>query len=124
MLNRLVGHLGALGVDDIAIVLGYLGYMIRDAVATWPALPNHIEFGENREYASTNNGYSTLLASRAVGGDEFLLLDADIVCEREVIASVLQFARPDCLAVRPSKTLGSEEMKILLDDRGCVRECA
>jgi choline kinase len=123
MLQRLLGHLAALGVDEIAIVLGYLGHMIRDAVATW-SVPVRVDFVENREFATTNNGYSTLLARDAVAGAEFLLLDADIVCEREVISSVLRFDKPDCLAVRPSNTLGTEEMKILLDERGRVRECA
>jgi choline kinase len=126
MLQRLIGHLAALGVDEIAIVLGYLGAQIRDAIAAWqPSSPrSRVDFVENREYATTNNGYSTLLARDAVGGSEFLLLDADIVCEREVISSVLRYPKSDCLAVRPSNTLGTEEMKILLDGQGRVRECA
>ena len=123
ILRRLLDHLAALEVNDVTIVLGYLGSTIRDAVAMWrPAIT--IRFVDNAEYASTNNGYSTLLARDAVGGDEFLLLDADIVCEREVIASVLDHARADCLAVRPSEALTAEEMKIVVDERGRVRHCA
>jgi choline kinase len=123
ILRRLLDHLSALGITEVTIVLGYLGSKIREAVASWsPSIP--VRFVDNAEYASTNNGYSTLLAADAASGHEFVLLDADIVCEREVIARVLRNAIPDCLGVRPSKTLGVEEMKIVLDDHGRVRDCA
>ena len=85
ILRRLLDHLAALRVDEAVIVLGYLGHMIRDAVTTW-RVPIGVTFIDNAEYASTNNGYSTLLAAPAVGGQAFLLLDADIVCVEEVWA--------------------------------------
>lgn len=123
ILRRLLDQLAATGVAEAVLVLGYLGHQIRDAVAAWrPALA--VRFVDNAEYASTNNGYSTLLAAPAVAGEEFLLLDADIVCDREVIAAVVGSPRIDCLAVRPSSTLGAEEMKVVLDAAGKVRECA
>jgi choline kinase len=123
ILRRLLDHLAATGITEVAIVLGYLGHKIRDAVAAWqPPIP--VRFIDNVDYATTNNGYSTLLARDAVSGDELLLLDADIVCDREVIRAVLKSPRVDCLAVRPSTTLGAEEMKIQLDERGCVKQCA
>jgi choline kinase len=123
ILRRLLDHLAALGVTEVTIVLGYLGSKIREAVQHWsPEI--RVTFVDNAEYASTNNGYSTLLAGPAASGHEFVLLDADIVCEREVIANVLRHPIPDCLGVRPSGELGTEEMKIVLDDQGRVRECA
>jgi choline kinase len=123
ILHRLLDHLVALRIDDVTIVLGYLGAKIRASVATWN-LPTRVAYIDNAEYASTNNGYSTLLARDTASGREFVLLDADIVCERPVIGSVLDHERADCLAVRPSNTLGAEEMKIVLDERGRVRWCA
>lgn len=123
ILRRLLDHLAALGVTEVTIVLGYLGSKIREAVQQWsPEI--RVNFTDNTEYASTNNGYSTLLAGPAASGHEFVLLDADIVCEREVIARVLRHEIPDCLGVRPSDSLGVEEMKIVLDAKGRVRECA
>ncbi|MCA9677626.1 MAG: phosphocholine cytidylyltransferase family protein [Myxococcales bacterium] len=123
ILRRVLGQLHDLGVARAAIVVGYLEHMIRDAVAAW-RLPLEVTFISNREYASTNNGYSTLLARPVVDGAEFILLDADIVCDRDVIGAVLASARADCLALRPSATLTTEEMKIVLDDAGRVRRCA
>jgi choline kinase len=123
ILRRLLEHLAALDLREITIVLGYLGPSIRDAVAAW-ALPLDVRFVDNAEYATSNNGYSTLLAAPHAAGHEMLLLDADIVCEREVVRAVIEFPRADCLAMRRSKSLGVEEMKILLDENGRVRECA
>jgi choline kinase len=123
ILARLFEHLEAQGVTEVTMVLGYLANNIRRAVASW-RVGFPVRFVDNAEYASTNNGYSTLLAAPAAAGSEFLLLDSDIVCERGVIASVIEFPKPDCLAVRPSRTLGLEEMKIILDEHGAVRHCA
>lgn len=123
ILRRGLDHLVALGVEKAVIVTGYLEDQIRDAVALWK-LPMPVELISNREYSSTNNGYSTLLARPAVDGEEFILLDADIVCDREVIGAVLASEQRDCLALRPSRTLGAEEMKVVLDSRGRVRMCS
>jgi choline kinase len=123
ILRRVLEQLSKLDVDGAVIVTGYLEDQIREAVAAWD-LPLPIALISNREYATTNNGYSTLLARSAVDGDEFVLLDADIVCDREVIGAVLDSAQTDCLALRPSRTLGTEEMKVVLDDSGRVRMCS
>lgn len=123
ILRRVLGQLQDLAVDGAVIVTGYLEDQIRDAVATW-RLPISVELISNREYASTNNGYSTLLARPAVDGSDFILLDADIVCDRDVIGAVLASEHADCLALRPSKTLGTEEMKVVLDETGRVRMCS
>lgn len=122
ILRRLLDQLVACGVDGAVIVTGYLEAQIRDAIAAWaPGLP--VEIITNHEYATTNNGYSTLLARPAVDAAPFLLLDADIVCDREVIAAVVDSDHADCLALRPSTTLGAEEMKLVLDGAGRVRSC-
>src|SRR5690349_18663380 len=114
ILRRGLDHLQALGVDGAVIVTGYLEDQIAAAIDSW-RLPLPVELISNAEYASTNNGYSTLLARPVVDNDEFILLDADIVCDREVIGAVLASEHADCLALRPSRTLGVEEMKIVLD---------
>jgi choline kinase len=123
ILRRGLDQLAALGVDGAVIVTGYRGAQIAAAVAAWqPAIG--VELIANREYATTNNGYSTLVARPAVDGDDFLLLDADIVCDPEVIGAVLDSAHGDCLALRPSDSLGAEEMKVVLDEAGRVRRCS
>lgn len=123
ILRRTLEHLAALRLRDVAIVTGYRAPQIDDALAAW-RLPLAVTTVRNDAFDRTNNGYSTLLARPHVDAHAFVLLDADIVCDREVIAAVLASARADCLALRPSRALGAEEMKVELDRRGRVARCA
>lgn len=123
ILRRSLEHLVALGIREAVIVTGYRASQIVEAVASW-RLPIVVGTVHNEAFDRTNNGYSTLLARPHVDGRAFLLMDADIVCDREVVAAVVHGAHRDCLALRPSSTLGAEEMKVVLDARGCVRRCA
>ena len=123
ILRRSLEHLSALGIDDIVLVTGYRAPQIVDAIAAW-RLPLAVTIAHNDAFDRTNNGYSTLLARPHVDGRAFVLLDADIVCDRAVVAAVVTNIRRDCLALRPSRTLGAEEMKVVLDSLGRVRACA
>lgn len=123
ILRRSLEHLIAVGVDEVVLVTGYRAAQLDAAVAAW-RLPFDVSAVHNAAFDRTNNGYSTLLARPHVDGQPFLLMDADIVCDREVLAAVVSSARADCLALRPSSTLGAEEMKVVVDERGRVRRCA
>jgi choline kinase len=119
ILRRALRHLQALGLSEYVFVTGYREEQIHRAVNHWfPAL--RPVFVSNPDYATTNNGYSLLLARPHVDGEEFLLLDADVVFEREVAARVIDHPHPDCLALKVSPTLGAEEMKVQLDERGVI----
>ncbi len=119
ILRRALDNLWAIGVREFAIVTGYLEEQIRTAVRAWHP-EARFEFFSNPEYATTQNAPSLLLARPAVDGQEFMMLDADIVFERRVL-DVLMAGAPDCLALRPSDDLGDEEIKVLLDEHGFVK---
>jgi choline kinase len=128
ILRRTLEHLAALAplVDGVTIITGYRARQIVDGIAAW-RLPLAVETVHNDAFDRTNNGYSTLLARPHVDGRAFVLMDADIVCDRDVVADVLTSRRADCLALRPSSgpgALGAEEMKVVLDRRGRVACCA
>jgi choline kinase len=118
MLQRSIRHLLAVGIRDLVIVTGFEEEKLRTAVQGWfPGLP--IEFVCNREYATTNNADSLLLARPAVDRTPFLLLDSDIVYDVQIAERALA-AGETCLALRPSRTLGAEEVKVEIDRRGRV----
>ncbi|HUQ06079.1 MAG TPA: phosphocholine cytidylyltransferase family protein [Kofleriaceae bacterium] len=132
ILRRMLEHLAAFAgaparaIDEVVIVTGYRARQIVDAVAAW-RLPLAVQTVHNDAFDRTNNGSSTLLARPHVDGRAFVLMDSDIVCDRDVLAAVLDCPRADCLALRPATApgaLGAEEMKVVLDPRGRVAWCA
>jgi choline kinase len=119
ILRRTLDHLAACGVGEVAIVAGFGEAHVRDALAAWKAAAHVVV---NERYASTNNAFSLLQARPVVDGGPFVLLDGDIVFEREVLQRLVASTHENRLALRPTSDLGDEEMKCRLDDRGRVLE--
>jgi L-glutamine-phosphate cytidylyltransferase len=118
MLRRSIRNLVRVGVSELVIVTGFEEGKLRRAVRAWfPGLS--VEFVYNRDFATTNNADSLLLAKSAVAGSPFLLLDSDIVYDFEIAERALA-AGETCLALRPSRTLGAEEVKVETDGDGRV----
>lgn len=120
ILDRALDHLVAAGIDEVGFVTGYLEPQIeRHVTAHWPGV--RARFLSNPDYATTNNAYSLWLARSFAAGAPFVLLDSDIVFEREVLTLLTTSAHADCLALRPASDLGAEEMKCAIDAAGLVR---
>jgi choline kinase len=118
MLRRSIRNLVKVGVSEFVIVTGFEEGKLRRAVGAWfPGLS--VEFVYNRDFATTNNADSLLLARSAVDGSPFLLLDSDIVYDFEIAGRALA-AGETCLALRPSRSLGAEEVKVETDGDGRV----
>jgi len=118
MLQRSIRNLLTVGIRDVTMVTGFEEEKLRTAVLEWfPGLS--IEFIENRDYATTNNADSLLLARPAVDRSPFLLLDSDIVYDFQIAERALA-AGETCLALRPSRTLGAEEVKVEIAGDGRV----
>jgi choline kinase len=113
ILRRTITSLLRCGVDQFVIGTGYLEHMVREAVASWfPGLD--VTFVTNADFRSTNNAFSLLLTRDAVEGDDFILLDGDVVFDLEVIEELIARG-PDCLAVRSVGEIGLEEVKVTAD---------
>lgn len=120
ILRRTIASFLRLGVEQFVIGTGYLEHKIREAVASWfPGLD--VAFVENRDYASTNNAYSLLLARAHVDGAAFVLIDGDVVFDLAVVKQLMVLGL-DCLAVRSVGGVGLEEVKVAIDRIGHVRE--
>jgi histidinol-phosphate/aromatic aminotransferase/cobyric acid decarboxylase-like protein len=87
LLSRLVGSLAAVGVERVVVVTGHLGERIVEEL---PAAHPGVEFVfvANDRYRTTNNIYSLWLA-RAHFDEDFLLLEADVLCHDAVLAPLV-----------------------------------
>src|SRR5262245_45113499 len=72
ILLHTLGHLRAVGVREVVLVIGYQGRAIRDRVgATFLGMKVH--YVDNPQFATTNNIVSLRLAADYLRGEVFLL---------------------------------------------------
>jgi choline kinase len=110
ILELAIENLAANGFSDIVIVTGYLEDQIRNFVnMRFPEL--NVTFCYNELYESTNNIYSLWLAKKALQGDDMLLMDSDIVFDKEIIAKLRTSGHRNCLALKRHPVL-DEEIKV------------
>jgi choline kinase len=118
ILELAIENLIANKIFDIIIVTGYLENQIRDFVnIRFPEL--NITFYYNEFYESTNNIYSLWLARLALHGDDMLLMDSDIVFDKQIIAKLCSSGYKSCLALKRHDVL-DEEIKVRTDHNGRV----
>lgn len=119
ILDATVKNLLWAGVEELVLVTGFCGEHVRAHMATrYPRL--QIRWVHNERFATTNNAYSLWLAREAVRGP-FLLLDADILFDRCILAMLLGVKHQDALAVRTAGRWSEEDMKVVLDAQGFVQ---
>ena len=120
ILEITINNIIANNIDDVIMVTGYLEQQIKNFVAAkYPNL--HVEYIYNELYSSTNNIYSLWLTKDSVLGDEILLMDSDIIFDKDIIAMLLTSGHDDCLALK-RHYVQDEEIKVKADDNGRVLE--
>ena len=121
ILEQTLDNLIANSITEIIIVTGFLNKKIEDFVKeNYPGLK--VTFLHNESYASTNNIFSLWLAKEAVEGEDFILLDSDIVFDKEIISLLVKSNYENCLALKTGIELGDEEIKVKLAVDGSIIE--
>lgn len=121
LLQRSMDALIANGVKEFCIVTGYLHEMIEDFVKNQYADSIKVTFIYNKVYETTNNIYSLWLARPFAEGEEVLLLDSDLLYDPQIVARVLATDAPNVLTLIRHE-LGEEEMKVVTDAQGNIKE--
>ena len=118
-LQRTVDAMLVAGIRELVVVTGYRANMIRDFLTeTYSSL--NIHFIDNPDYAHNNNIFSLWLTRPYVDGNDFLLMDSDILCDPAILPEVIS-AEGSALALNRHE-LGEEEMKIVADAHGRIIE--
>lgn len=119
LLERTIDSLVNAGITQYVIVTGYRGDMIRCFLTEkYPRLD--IFFIDNKDFQTTNNIYSLWLTHPQVNGEDFILLDSDILFDGRVINRLL--GHKDSVLAVNSHELGDEEIKVITDADGYVKE--
>ena len=108
------------GINEVAIVVGYEKEQIVAHVRTKElSYCQRIYFIENPEYAITNNIYSLWLAIDWLHGDSFIVLNADVIFEPEMLNSAVQPYAPISMIVDP--LWRDETMKVIIEGKRVTR---
>lgn len=121
LLQRSIDALMKAGVRNFVIVTGYLHEQIEQFVSEHYTDEINVEFIHNDVYDSTNNIYSLWLARPAVDGQQFLLLDSDLVYDPEIVQRVVAESSDNVLTLIRHE-LGEEEMKVVTTADGSITE--
>jgi len=102
------------GVARITLVVGYEWNQIFGHVQTrYRSERDRFQFIINPDYAQTNNIYSLWLARKAMNGDSFVCLNADVVYDARVLAPALESKTPITMIVDPEWR--DETMKVIIN---------
>ena len=121
LLQRSMDALIANGVREFCIVTGYLHEMIEEFVKKQYADSIQVTYIYNKAYETTNNIYSLWLARPFAEGQEVLLLDSDLLYDPQIVTRVLASDAPNVLTLIRHE-LGEEEMKVVTDENGSIKE--
>lgn len=121
LLQRSMDALIQNGVKDFVIVTGYLHRQIEQFVENTYADSIGVRFIHNDVYDSTNNIYSLWLARTEAEGEDFLLLDSDLLYDPMIVTKVLESDADNVLTLIRHE-LGEEEMKVVTATDGSISE--
>ena len=121
ILDLALSNLRAAGVEEVVVVTGFAAERVEERAADLERSHGvRLELVFNERAEEWNNAYSLWLARDAFA-DGALLVNGDTAHPRSVEESLLAARGPDLLlAVDREKTLGEEEMKILLSEDGTL----
>ncbi len=120
LLQRTLESLHRNHIRECVIVTGYYKEKIELFVQSL-SLPLSISFAENPSYATTANNYSLWTAHPHIRGNDILMMDGDILFDSRLLSLLIHSPYPNGLIVRKTRHLGTEEIKVELDDSGLVR---
>jgi choline kinase len=111
IIDKQIDNLLSNNVEEIYVVDGYKADVLaKHLKENYP----QVHIVSNPRYSETNNMYSLYLTSEYVKGGEFLLMNADVYYDSNIISGMLQDEGMSKIACDRSQYL-EESMKITLD---------
>ena len=101
------------GINDVTIVVGYEKDQIVSLVKSRDFDCQRIHFIKNPAFAITNNIYSLWLALEWLRGDSFIVLNADVIFDPEILSAAVHPCAPVSMIVDP--LWRDETMKVVVE---------
>jgi choline kinase len=113
ILDHQLEALAMAGINDVTIVVGYEKDQIVSLVKSRDFDCQRIHFIENPAFAITNNIYSLWLALEWLRGDSFIVLNADVIFDPEILSAAVHPCAPISMIVDP--LWRDETMKVVVE---------
>lgn len=123
ILEMMISHIRDCGITDIVFVLGYLQEQIKEYVTNkFPELNAY--FIINEQYATTNTGFSLMLARDLVASSSFIKFDADVVFDKTILSQLIDCEHGNVLCVDKNIQLDAEEIKVIIKEQNRVAKAS
>lgn len=120
ILDHQIQGLFAAGIREIGIVVGYESEQIMQHVeARYRDYLHRFSFIHNSKFETTNNIYSLWAARDWLSGDAFMCLNADVLCEPDILIPAARTTASISMIVDPEWR--EETMKVIIRDGRVVR---
>lgn len=119
MVIRSIETLLRCGIERIIIGTGYKKEAYEALRAQYP----QIECVFSPRYAETNSMYTLYNCREAIGNDDFLLLESDIIFSRNAITHLLEDDHPDIMLITPV-TKFQDQYYVEYDETGTLTRCS
>ena len=113
LLSQIVGNLLGVGIKRILVVTGHGAKSVEDLANSLQGASIRCLYNPN--YARMNNCYSLWLSLGEIEGD-FLVYNSDLLCGRDLVRRIVEASPMDSLLIDKGKALGTEEMKVRMDE--------
>lgn len=111
--------LAAVGIKDVVVVTGYKREVLEDYLQKFKSNFN-LSFAVNDDYKVKGNTYSLFFGLEKVETD-FLLFDADLIYETQILRAFVEDKNPNQILVGESSIDDIECAKTMIDKDGFVR---
>lgn len=119
MIIRSIETLLSCGIERIIIGTGYKHEVYDELQKHYPA----IETCYSPRYAETNSMFTLYNMRNVIGGDDFILLESDLVYEKKAITSLMECLSPDVLLVTPL-TKFQDQYFVEYDEENNLTNCS
>ncbi len=121
LIDRAIEAIKEAGIKRFVIVLGYKGDTLKKYI-----LDNHqgeleFVFIDNKVYATTNNIYSFYLAKDELNVDDTILLESDIVFDKDLIKDIVNTPEKNVVAVAKYESW-MDGTCVTLDEHNCIKK--
>ncbi len=125
LINYPIEALAAAGISEIAIVVGYLGDMVRETLGNGSDFGIRLQYISNFDYLG-GNAISVHKARDWTQGDPFVLCMGDHLIEPELVRRLLDrltFTETLCIDYTPAHHHElAEATKVAVDSTGCIKD--